>query len=140
MTSTFWYKYWFTSHYRYALWGKANGNQSNWWTDTTSNFANAPGVNLLPQGAYIVLPIEDPNNNPAFASLYSPVFSGLAYNPYLTQGMPADFGVVGMFTNSMSQGDGLIITAGTDEWEVVTHRNHNSSGDTVSPAFCAKMI
>jgi hypothetical protein len=141
LTSSTWLRYQYNCHFKYAAWGSRSGSSSNFWQDFPSNMGNAPSFNNQMTRSVITLPGHDPASNPAYASKFSPIYSGLAYNAYVLEGMPSDFGLASVDSNTMLNGDGLIVEAGVEEWEVVTHRNNsNSPPDVASMAFCARMV
>lgn len=140
LTYYYYYRYFYSTFYKYAIWGAGNSTTNNWYLEQVDGFGNAPGVNPYMNNAVIPLPGSDSTNNPSFAARHFPVYSGLAYNPYVLQGMPDDFGLVSTETNAMQNGDALISNPGVEEWEVVTNRNHNGSTNYSNVAFCARMV
>jgi hypothetical protein len=108
---------------------RAVGHLSN----TTGNFdRNIPGI---------FLPVGFSATNPAYTSNSSPIFHSLTWNPYITELFPADFGITFHYaTNSFSQGDTFVVTAGTEEWEVLDFAANASAVTGASPLFLARMI
>jgi len=90
---------------------------------------------------YIFLPVGFSATNPAYTSNSSPVFHSLTWNPYITESLPADFGITFHYaTNSFSQGDTFVVSAGTEEWEVLDFAANTSAVTGASPLFLARMI
>lgn len=75
-----------------------------------------------------------------FASDYTPVLFGCSYSFYVNEPLPQDFGVYFPYTStSFSFGDSIVITAGVEEWEVLSFAN-NSSADAANPLFLARLV
>ena len=93
-------------------------------------------------GTGIYLPTGFNNTNDAYATNSIPIFTGLNYTPYLAEGIPSDFGVSFHYANNtMSVLDKLIVTSGTEEWEMLTVANAQSGGGTsASPMFLARVV
>lgn len=136
---TMYFEAWWHSHYNYAVWGKQNQTYGGNWAYTNSNFPHA--VNSIPANV-IPLPIDDPANNPAYATLKAPVFAGVPYNAYLQDALPTDFGISGVYNNTMGIGDQLVVQAGIEEWEILARKNNQNSDGTVYPsgAFVARVV
>lgn len=141
LTGSTWLRYQYNCHYKYACWGSASNNSGNFWQEFPSNIGNAASNNNTISRSVITLPGHDTASNPAYASRFSPIYAGLAYNAYVLEGLPSDFGLVGVQSNTMSNGDGLVVEAGVEEWEVVTLKNSTTTPpDIASMAFCARML
>lgn len=128
-----------SSHYNYAFWGKYENYGDNYASgDPSLPFTSTGyyGFNAVNNG-WIPLPVDDPANNPAQPALKYPIYAGLPYNAYLQDPMPADFGAAGSLSNALTPGDKLIVTAGTEEWEVIARRNNSYTGG-ITPAFVAR--
>lgn len=90
---------------------------------------------------YIFLPVGFSATNPAYTSDSNPIFHSLTWNPYITESLPADFGITFHYaTNSFSQGDTFVVSAGTEEWEVIDFYASSSSVTSASPLFLARMV
>jgi hypothetical protein len=75
-----------------------------------------------------------------FASNYTPVLFGCSYSFYVNEPLPDDFAVYFPYTStSFSFGDGIVITTGVEEWEVLNFAN-NSSADSANPLFLARLV
>ena len=126
-----------SSHYsgnaRESLIGyRAVGHLSNSTSNYDTGSANEP---------YIFLPVGFSATNPAYTSNSSPVFHSLTWNPYITESLPADFGLTFHYaTNSFSQGDTFVVSAGTEEWEVLDFAANASAVTGASPLFLARMV
>ena len=121
----------------------AVGNQSN---DVNGNYRQAFGYTgfgstiTLYRGS-ILLPVNFSGTNPAFTSNSNPVFHSMPFMPYITQSLPADFGLTFHYaTNTFSQGDTFVVSAGTEEWEVLDFAANSSAVTGASPLFLARMV
>ncbi len=89
----------------------------------------------------IILPNNFSGTNPAFTSNSNPVFHSMPFMPYITETLPADFGLTFHYaTNSFSQGDTFVVSAGTEEWEVLDFAANASAVTGASPLFLARMV
>lgn len=115
------------SSHRYNAFGNNNGSPT----------VNKTGVNIG-----IVVPIGFNNTNPAYATDVVPVFTGVDYFAYVTDSMPSDFGISFHYANNtMSLQDKLIVTSGSEEWEMIDVRNTTFSGGlSVSPMLVARVV
>jgi hypothetical protein len=105
-------------------------------TTGSASFNNGSGQRT---GA-IVLPIGTSSVNPAYATDSNPVFHSMPFMPYITESLPADFGLTFHYaSNAFDPGDTLVVTAGSEEWEVL-----DSAANTVdtgaTPMFLARMV
>jgi len=90
---------------------------------------------------YIFLPVGFSATNPAYTSNSNPVFHSLTWNPYISESLPADFGLTFHYaTNSFSQGDTFVVSAGIEEWEVLDFAANGSAVTGASPLFLARMV
>jgi hypothetical protein len=95
----------------------------------------------FPFAPYIFLPVGFSATNPAYTSNSNPVFHSLTWNPYITETLPADFGLTFHYaTNTFSQGDTFVVSAGTEEWEVLDFAANASAVTGASPLFLARMV
>jgi hypothetical protein len=89
----------------------------------------------------IILPSNFSGTNPAFTGNSNPVFHSMPFMPYITESLPADFGLTFHYaTNTFSQGDTFVATAGTEEWEVLDFAANASAVTGASPLFLARMV
>jgi hypothetical protein len=90
-------------------------------------------------GNSIILPTGFNSSNPAFTTDYIPVYSELLYNPYVSEAMPSDFGVTFHFANNtMAFYDKLIVSSGSEEWEMLLAANTNTVTTNGSALFMAR--
>lgn len=120
---------WVWSTQRYWVWGNANAAVANWVNSATVQFG-------------VVLPTGFGNTNPAYSTNQTPIFHSLPHSLYVQSTLPSDFGVSGVFLASgMTPIDRLVVTPGTEEWEIVTVANNATvSNDTASPVFLARVV
>jgi hypothetical protein len=72
----------------------------------------------------ITLPTGFTNTNTQLTTNHIPVYTQVSLSPYI-QNLPADFGLVSLYTTSTPvAGDKIIISAGTDEWEILQYSNN----------------
>jgi hypothetical protein len=117
------------SPYRYMGWG-----------NTTIGSNNALDQTVLRTGT-IPLPTGFNNANPAYTTDVIPVFTGLNYWAHLTSAMPSDFGVSFHYANNtMAIQDKLIVTASTEEWEMLAVTNNAIITTGASPMFLARVV
>jgi hypothetical protein len=92
-------------------------------------------------GSAILLPVNFSSANPAFTSNSNPVFHSMPFMPYITDPLPADFGLTFHYaTNTFSPGDTFVVSAGTEEWEVLDFAANTSAVTGASPLFLARMV
>jgi hypothetical protein len=112
----------------------AIGHQSN-------GEATNLNLNAFQSNPVIFLPVGFSATNPAYTSNSNPVFHSLTWNPYITESLPADFGITFHYaTNAFSQGDTFVVSAGTEEWEVLDFAANGSAVTGASPLFLARMV
>jgi hypothetical protein len=88
----------------------------------------------------IFLPIASATANPAYSADSNPVFHSLPFHPYIAESLPSDFGLSFHFaSNAFDPGDTLVVTAGTEEWEVLDSAA-NTVGTGATPLFLARMV
>lgn len=91
---------------RYLACGNAN--------NTTNNFSSGTSV------AGVYLPTAAANTNTSLSADHRPVFTGPTVTPYQAP-LPDDFGVVSYIaSNAMAVQDTFVVTAGVEEWEMIT--------------------
>ena len=110
----------------------APGNSSN---NATANIGGSFG-NEYSMG---MLPIVDNNTNTTLASDHIPVFTAPTVSPYMAP-LPADFGVAAYYaSNTMVTQDTLVVTAGTEEWEMLV-AGTNANTDAGRILFLARTV
>jgi hypothetical protein len=117
------------SEYAYTSFGKG----SNQW------IANAGGFTT--QSTAIVLPSGFSEVNGAFSADQNPVFHSLPFSQMITNNLTADFGVAMIYNaNTVQPYDKLVVTAGVEEWEVITRANSGNLNNGATPVFCARVV
>jgi hypothetical protein len=88
----------------------------------------------------IPLPTASATANPAYTADSNPVFHSLPFHPYVAESLPSDFGLSFHFaSNAFDPGDTLVVTAGTEEWEVLAE-TPGTAGTVATPMFLARMV
>ena len=101
---------------------------------------NGQGSNWNIGQPFIFLPVGSSSANPAFTQNSNPVFHSIPYSP-LVAPLPSDFGITFHYaTNIFSIGDTFVVSAGTEEWEVLDFYANGSSVTGASPLFLARMV
>jgi hypothetical protein len=101
-------------------------------TNTTSLWIRGLSTIFTPAGLN--------NTNPAYATDYVPVLFGISYSPYVSTPLPADFAIYFPFTaTQFSFGDNVVISAGTEEWEVLAFANNNQT-TSPNPLLLARIV
>jgi hypothetical protein len=117
----------------------APGNGSNNFSDNAAVMFSTSTTDANP-GA-IILPCNFSGTNPAFTTNSNPVFHSMPYMPYITSSLSSDFGITFHYaTNTFSPGDTFVVSAGTEEWEVLDFAANGSAVTGASPLFLARMI
>ena len=101
---------------------------------------NSGGNNIISSiFSGVMLPTAFTNTNPALAADYIPVFTGPTASPYMAP-LPTDFGVAAYYaSNAMTAQDTLVVTAGTEEWEMLSVAN-NTTTDSGRLLFLARVV
>jgi hypothetical protein len=103
-------------------------------TNESASFAG------LHSGA-VILPNNFTGTNPAFTTNSNPIYHSMPFMPYVAENLPSDFGITFHYaTNSFSQGDTFVVSAGTEEWEVLDFAANVSAVVGASPLFLARMV
>lgn len=106
----------------------ANGNANN----SNANFSAAT------EG--VILPTAFVNTNPAIGTNYNPIFTSISPSPYLPA-LPSDFGIASYYlSNAMVTSDTLVVSAGTEEWEMLRVTNNATSVDAAKVLFLARVV
>jgi hypothetical protein len=101
---------------------------------------NAVGLNNYGTTGFIPLPTASATANPAYTADSNPVFHSLPFHPYIAESLPSDFGLTFHFaSNAFDPGDTLVVTAGTEEWEVLAE-TAGTAGTVATPLFLARMV
>jgi hypothetical protein len=103
---------------------------------TNGPYTNSDSVT----GFGVMLPYKSLDSNPLLTASY-PVFTGLLYQMH-TPGaiLPADFGLAAHYANNtMSYQDKMIVSAGTNEWEILDVNNTSATVTSAKPMFLARV-
>jgi hypothetical protein len=85
------------------------------------NNSNSATLNMPQTTTVIRIPTALTNTHTGLASDYTPVFTSIQCSPYLPV-LPAEFGMAVYFANTaITTGDTFIVSAGTEEYEVIHH-------------------
>ena len=88
----------------------------------------------------IQLPVQFSNVNPLVTTDQRPPFHTLPLNAYSSFVLPSDFAFIPVYNNNTMQVGGTIqISAGTEEWEIISVVNASATGNP-SMAFCARTV
>jgi hypothetical protein len=105
------------------------GNASN----SSGNISSGGSI------ASLFLPVAHTNTHTGLAAIHNPVFTSPPISPYMAA-MPSDFGVACYWdSNSMAVQDKLIVSAGTEEWEMLAISS-NTSTDSGRLLFLARVV
>lgn len=109
---------------RYIAYGNVN--------NSTSNYSSSlEGV---------VLPTAFTNTNPDIGTNHNPIFTSISPSPYLPA-LPSDFGIASYYlSNAMVASDTLVVSAGTEEWEMLKVANNAINIDSAKTLFLARVI
>lgn len=110
-----------------------------------NNSANTLGWdNSLSTSPSILLPTvaSGANGNTAYSSDYNPICSGVRYSNYMPSGnLPSDFAIIPHYANNTLQPlDKFIVSAGVEEWEIMTRVNSGSATTNPSLALAARVV
>jgi hypothetical protein len=101
---------------------------------------NSDGLSNYGPAGFIPLPTASATANPAYTADSNPVFHSLPFHPYVAEPLPSDFGMSFHFASSaFDPGDTLVVTAGTEEWEVLAE-TPGTAGTVATPMFLARMV
>lgn len=81
--------------------------------------------------------------NSGILSDFVPVFNGIRPGVIYTSDLPADFGVAALryaTANSVTIQDTMVVTAGVEEYEVLSFRNAGNTTGGVNPLFVARIV
>lgn len=111
--------------------GNTNANPgSNIHNATSSNDLSVVGV---------WLPTAHANTQTGLVSDHTPVFTGFTASPYMAP-LPSDFGIASYYaSNVMAVEDKLVVSAGTEEWEMLFVAG-NSSTDSSRLLLLARIV
>lgn len=118
----------------------AVGRASNTTVNLSASFGTSFGSQMT--SGTIVLPTGQNVSNPAFATDYNPVCTGMPYSFYLANSsLPNDFGIaIHYANNTLTALDRFIVSAGIEEWEILLPANNGTANTGASLAFCARVV
>ena len=113
----------------YVAPGKVSNNASNYLATSVGN------------GGFAVLPLQSATGNTAYSADAVPVFSGIRYSHYCESLMPSDFGIAAHYANNtMAPLDKLVVTASSEEWEMLHVANGIGTTGQASIMFVARVV
>jgi hypothetical protein len=122
----------------YHMYSAATGS-NNSLSSTSSTFGDTSG-NITAGLSTIMVPAGISSVNPAYSADYIPVLLGPSYSPYVNERLPDDFAIYFPLTaTQFAYGSRVVITAGTEEWEVLEFVN-NSSDEAPNPLLLARVV
>lgn len=123
-----------------------NGYYKDYFPHSTHSYAGlgntitANATTSVPT-TFITLPIGFASANSAYAADSTPVCSSPAFWAYLSDSAPADFGIAIQYANNtMAVQDTLVVSAGVEEWEILSVTNNATVNDGASPMFLARTV
>jgi len=88
----------------------------------------------------IRLPVAFNNTNTNLASNHTPLFTSPPISPYMSP-LPADFGITPYYPSSaMVVQDTLVVSSGTEEWEMLVVSIPSLPTDGGKALFCARTV
>jgi hypothetical protein len=116
------------SHTFAGIGANFNANSNN-----LSSLINATGM--------IALPVARASANPAYASDYIPICTGVPWSPFTPDPLAADFGIYMHYgANNMVFEDRFVVDPGIEEWEVLTVANNTFVNEGASSCFLARVV
>jgi hypothetical protein len=127
----------------YQMYSAINNNINTLSSDSTS-FDPGSGSSFNAGLSTILVPAALSSVNPAYTSDYVPVLFGPSYSPYVNERLPDDFAIYFPLTTTVfAYGSRVVITAGTEEWEVLQFLNNspgNPSDLNANPLLLARVV
>jgi hypothetical protein len=118
----------------------ANTGINNGLSSDGTHFGDSAGGGFNEGLATIMVPVGLSSVNPAYSTDYIPVLFGPSYSPYVNERLPDDFAIYFPFTaTQFAYGSRVVITAGTEEWEVMQFAN-NTSTEAPNPLLLARVV
>jgi len=97
-------------------------------------------VNIDSTISAIRLPVAFNNTNTNLASNHTPLFTSPPISPYMSP-LPADFGITSYYPSStMVVQDTLVVSSGTEEWEMLVVSIPSQTTDSGKALFCARTV
>jgi len=98
-------------------------------------------LNFSLNNPWIFLPVGFSAYNPAYTANSVPVFHSMPITSYFKHALPSDIGFTFYYaTNIFLTGDTLVVTAGTEEWEVLDFSANANAVTGASPLFLARVV
>lgn len=112
------------------------GNISNDSSNVLSNGVETASNYSSP----IWLPTAFVNTNASLAADHIPIINSISCSPYLPN-LPADFGISAYYaSNAMTVQDTLTVSAGVEEWEMISVANNSHNVDAAKLLFLARIV
>jgi hypothetical protein len=106
----------------------------------TGNLTGNGAANYSGASPGTVLPTALVNTNSSLAADYTPVVTSILASPYLPV-LPSDFGMAPYYaSNTFATQDTLVVTASSEEWEMITVANNGVSADSGKMMFLARTV
>ena len=103
----------------------------------SSNTTNYSSITTTPA---VWLPGADSTTNTNLASDHLPVFTSPTISPYMSA-LPNDFGIAPYYaSNTMVAQDTLVVSSGTEEWEILVAGTNAANVDAAKVLFCARTV
>lgn len=132
------YYYQGSNYGNYIVAGYIGGGNAS---GTTSNIPTAATYDSINEVTPVYLPIGFNSLNPAYTSNSAPVFTGAQYSHYLFNSLPSDFGIAMHYANNtMATQDTLVVSSGTEEWEMINVANNATVTTGASAMFLARTV
>jgi hypothetical protein len=88
----------------------------------------------------ILLPTAFVNTNSALAADHTPVFTSILASAYLPA-LPPDFGIAAYYaSNVIATQDTLVVTAASEEWEMIRVSNNGANADAARLILLARVV
>jgi hypothetical protein len=101
------------------------------------SFSNLPGDTE----PYFILPTAFNNTNPGFSADVKPIFTEVNIYSYILNSIPADFGIGVYYEGgAIIVRDKLIVTATTEEWEMIAASSNTSASGAAAIMFVARVV
>jgi hypothetical protein len=108
---------------------------------TTSNNASINLSSLSSTTGMTVLPVAFVSVNPAYASNYVPICTGVPWSPFTSDPLAGDFGVYMHYgANNIVFEDRFVVDPGVEEWEVLAIANNAVVNEGASASFLARVV
>jgi hypothetical protein len=114
--------------------GNASNNTGNYISSVHTLSAN------IIRSSTVIAPYGFTNTNPVYTDDYTPVMFSYSLSPYIRTDMPNDMAIHFAYTTtSIAYGDRIVVTAGIEEWEVLSFAN-TTLDTTAAPVLLARVV